>query len=158
MILVITLFPIVPLVIAYLHSRLRCSVALSFNEKSLKILVPTKKPPRRKPIPTGFISPTSDKTRVLLVISHPDDESMFFVPTINSLIRCEDVEVFVLCLSTGNFDGMGMQRQLEMDDAVEFLGIEIDNVTIVDSPELQVRLKSRISICFRSPPLLRWFY
>jgi LmbE family N-acetylglucosaminyl deacetylase len=39
--------------------------------------------------------------RTLLVIAHPDDESMFFVPTIDGLVA-SNREVFVLCLSTGN--------------------------------------------------------
>ena len=74
--------------------------------------------------------------RVLLVISHPDDESMFFVPVISELVR-SGVELFVLCLSTGDADGQGMTRQLEMDEVAEHLGIDIDNVTIVDDPGLQ---------------------
>lgn len=39
--------------------------------------------------------------RVLLVIAHPDDECMFFGPTIFRL--CEQgTEVYLLCLSNGN--------------------------------------------------------
>lgn len=39
-------------------------------------------------------------TRVLLVIAHPDDECMFFVPTLLHLRFCA-AETHVLCLSTG---------------------------------------------------------
>mgnify|MGYP002379823797 CR=1 FL=1 len=39
---------------------------------------------------------------VLLVIAHPDDEAMFFAPTLLALAH-EQREVHVLCLSTGNF-------------------------------------------------------
>lgn len=36
----------------------------------------------------------------LLVIAHPDDESMFFAPTLLELLRAGE-QVHVLCLSTG---------------------------------------------------------
>lgn len=39
-------------------------------------------------------------TRVLLVIAHPDDESMFFTPAIADLQR-RGCELFLLCCSTG---------------------------------------------------------
>lgn len=41
--------------------------------------------------------------RVLCVISHPDDESMFFGPTILGLNKQPDTSVFLLCLSMGNY-------------------------------------------------------
>ena len=37
---------------------------------------------------------------VLLVTAHPDDECMFFTPTVRALVS-EGVPVHVLCLSTG---------------------------------------------------------
>ena len=46
--------------------------------------------------------PKSTPKRVLLVTAHPDDECMFFGPTIAHLIR-EGHEVFILCLSTGRY-------------------------------------------------------
>lgn len=39
--------------------------------------------------------------RVLLVTAHPDDESMFFGPTILSLSRRKDCKIYLLCLSNG---------------------------------------------------------
>lgn len=39
--------------------------------------------------------------RVLIVIAHPDDESMFFGPTILSLTRRDNCTVYLLCLSNG---------------------------------------------------------
>ena len=38
--------------------------------------------------------------KVLLITAHPDDESMFFAPTIITLAQA-NVEVFLLCLSEG---------------------------------------------------------
>lgn len=43
-----------------------------------------------------------DCKRVLIVIAHPDDESMFFGPTILSLTKRNDCQVYLLCLSNGN--------------------------------------------------------
>lgn len=42
-----------------------------------------------------------DCKRVLVVISHPDDECMFFGPTILSLSKRTDCQVYILCLSKG---------------------------------------------------------
>ena len=39
--------------------------------------------------------------RVLFVVAHPDDECMFFGPSIYSLTKREDCQVYVLCLSNG---------------------------------------------------------
>lgn len=39
--------------------------------------------------------------RVLIVTAHPDDETMFFGPTILSLTRRYDCDVYLLCLSNG---------------------------------------------------------
>eukprot|EP00035_Acanthoeca_spectabilis_P037791 m.47445 g.47445 ORF g.47445 m.47445 type:complete len:102 (-) comp8864_c0_seq1:2284-2589(-) len=41
---------------------------------------------------------------VLLVTAHPDDEAMFFGPTIARMRRLGHT-VHILCLSTGNFEG-----------------------------------------------------
>lgn len=40
--------------------------------------------------------------RALIVIAHPDDESMFFGPTIISLVK-RNCQVFLLCLSNGSY-------------------------------------------------------
>lgn len=42
------------------------------------------------------------KDIVLFVTAHPDDECMFFAPTILSLVK-EGYCVYLLCLSAGNF-------------------------------------------------------
>jgi N-acetylglucosaminylphosphatidylinositol deacetylase len=40
-------------------------------------------------------------SRVLLVTAHPDDECMFFGPTLIALKRKTNCRIFVLCLSRG---------------------------------------------------------
>jgi hypothetical protein len=39
--------------------------------------------------------------RVLLIIAHPDDECMFFGPTLVTLAQNQNYRIFVLCLSKG---------------------------------------------------------
>lgn len=52
-----------------------------------------------------FVSEESHESmkRVLLVTAHPDDECMFFGPTILNL-RSRNVPVTLLCLSTGMYE------------------------------------------------------
>ena len=42
--------------------------------------------------------------KILLITAHPDDECMFFAPTIiSSTLTKSNVEIFLLCLSEGVF-------------------------------------------------------
>lgn len=43
------------------------------------------------------------KKRVLFVIAHPDDECMFFGPTIKNLVNDGECNLYLMCLSTGSF-------------------------------------------------------
>jgi len=40
--------------------------------------------------------------RVLLITAHPDDECMFFGPTVRKLTKTKDVRLYLMCLSVGN--------------------------------------------------------
>lgn len=46
----------------------------------------------------------------LLITAHPDDESMFFLPTVLGL-RADNIEVHLLCLSTGRAQSAARQTQ-----------------------------------------------
>jgi N-acetylglucosaminylphosphatidylinositol deacetylase len=72
-------------------------------------------------------------TRVLLVTAHPDDECMFFAPTILTLVA-RKVEVHSLCLSVGDQDGLGDIRRSELEKSLDVLGISKDKRMVVDSP------------------------
>lgn len=48
----------------------------------------------------SFNSPIPQAGRVLLVTAHPDDETIFFSPTISAL-RHAGNEVFLLCFTNG---------------------------------------------------------
>jgi len=75
---------------------------------------------------------------LVLVLAHPDDESMFLTPLIVS--RSAKSPVYLLCLSTGNYDGKGSVRVKELRDAAESLKIErvscVDNELLQDSQSI----------------------
>jgi len=81
-----------------------------------------------------------DRNRVLLIIAHPDDEAMFFVPTIRAFIQAGR-SVELLCFTTGNADGLGEIRSGELRRSCEKLGIS--KITILneeqDFPDSMVR-------------------
>lgn len=100
------------------------------------------------PLP-GAVKSASGETsgvrkQALLVTAHPDDESMFFLPLLHSLgdhssHPTEDSEwdVHLLCLSRGNFDGLGEIRATELVTCAKFLGLEEDRVHVLEDPKLQ---------------------
>lgn len=73
---------------------------------------------------------------VLLVFAHPDDEAMFFTPLLHYL-QSHSIGVHFLCLSNGNFDGKGSQRERELYNSGAFFGVPSRNIRVVDHPELQ---------------------
>mmetsp|Transcript_60294 Transcript_60294/g.142047 ORF Transcript_60294/g.142047 Transcript_60294/m.142047 type:complete len:283 (+) Transcript_60294:42-890(+) len=81
------------------------------------------------------LSAEGSKKNTLLLIAHPDDEAMFFVPTIEALKPHETV--YVLCLSNGDFDGLGKTREVELLKSCKHLNIPEERVLIVDDPGLQ---------------------
>jgi N-acetylglucosaminylphosphatidylinositol deacetylase len=83
-------------------------------------------------------------SRVLLLTAHPDDECLFFAPTVSSLqalaprdgLTAEHlkVELYSLCLSVGNADGLGETRREELSRSLDVLGIDEDKRWVVDHP------------------------
>ncbi|KAI9597539.1 hypothetical protein BDF19DRAFT_463926 [Syncephalis fuscata] len=78
-----------------------------------------------------------EKTRVLFVTAHPDDECMFFSPTILALNRQPDVEIHLLCVTKGDHEGLGDQRMRELEKSCAVLGIDIAHVVVLDHPDFQ---------------------
>lgn len=68
--------------------------------------------------------------RALLVIAHPDDECMFFGPTVIGLLQ-QKCELYLLCLSIGNYYQQGKKRKEELHSSCRSLGIKADNIVIV---------------------------
>lgn len=72
---------------------------------------------------------------VVLLIAHPDDEAMFFAPTLLGLTE-EGNHVKILCLSSGDADGLGEIRKKELAKSGLILGLRSeDDVTVIDSPD-----------------------
>lgn len=74
--------------------------------------------------------------RICLLIAHPDDEAMFFSPTVLALTKPElGNHVKILCLSSGDADGLGHIRKKELQQSAKHLGLRADSdVFIVDDP------------------------
>ena len=70
---------------------------------------------------------------VLFVTAHPDDEAMFFVPTILTMKEL-GYNLHILCLSNGNADGLGKVREKELEKACRYLGFS--ETFLVDDPRL----------------------
>lgn len=73
------------------------------------------------------------ESNILLVVAHPDDEVMFFGPTLCSILE-HKIPIKVLCLSNGNADSLGKIREKEFSKSLLNLGIS--NFTIIDDHEL----------------------
>ncbi|EAW13118.1 PIG-L family deacetylase [Aspergillus clavatus NRRL 1] len=74
--------------------------------------------------------------RICLLIAHPDDEAMFFSPTVLALTKPElGNHLKILCLSSGDADGLGHIRKKELQESAKHLGLRSDSdVFIVDDP------------------------
>lgn len=76
-----------------------------------------------------------DKSRVLIVTAHPDDECMFFAPTILNLLR-QNCHVYLLCLSSGGFYNESSIRKEELRQSCKILGIPATNLIIIEHSQL----------------------
>ncbi|KAM3561918.1 hypothetical protein ARSEF4850_003008, partial [Beauveria asiatica] len=79
--------------------------------------------------------PTLQNKRICLLIAHPDDEAMFFAPTVLALTRPETGNhVKILCLSSGNAEGLGETRKKELVKSGMTLGLrDEEDVFVVDN-------------------------
>ncbi|TVU16617.1 hypothetical protein EJB05_40190 [Eragrostis curvula] len=86
-----------------------------------------------------LLPPLRDDRRsrnVLLVVAHPDDESMFFAPTI-FFLKSKGHNIHILCMSQGNADGLGHTRKDELYYACDTFKIPRKQVKVLDHPKLQ---------------------
>lgn len=81
-------------------------------------------------------SPPSIRGDVLLVFAHPDDEAMFFSPLLH-LLKSKGITTHFLCLSNGNFEGIGTIREAELHRSANFFGISNRNTKIINNEDLQ---------------------
>lgn len=71
-----------------------------------------------------FPDTSSHPLQALILTAHPDDECMFFGPTILSLVS-QGVDVHALCLSTGD-----PGRVRELRKSYEVLGVGVEKVSV----------------------------
>ncbi|XP_048872882.1 N-acetylglucosaminyl-phosphatidylinositol de-N-acetylase [Brienomyrus brachyistius] len=104
-----------------------CLIRLISNQRNISLI--------RSLNTSDYNKLVSDGVRALLITAHPDDECMFFAPTILRLLEL-NASVHLLCLSSGNYYNQGNQRQKELLDSCDVLGIPSSQVIIVDNKEL----------------------
>lgn len=77
--------------------------------------------------------------RIILLIAHPDDEAMFFSPTLLALTHPSlGNHLKILCLSTGDADGLGQTRAKELIDSALTLGVrKREDVFVMDDPRFR---------------------
>ncbi|KAK3386238.1 putative deacetylase LmbE-like domain-containing protein [Sordaria brevicollis] len=80
--------------------------------------------------------PTLRNKRIVLLIAHPDDEAMFFAPSVLALTRPETGNhVKILCLSSGNAESLGPIRTHELLQSGTLLGLRSSSdIFVIDSP------------------------
>ncbi|KAK6459165.1 N-acetylglucosaminyl phosphatidylinositol de-N-acetylase [Scheffersomyces xylosifermentans] len=87
----------------------------------------------------SITSPTPlpiQNSTVYFIIGHPDDEVMFFSPSLVEIAKPKNGnDVKLVCFSTGDsvHESMGRIRSEELRQSARILGIDSDNVTILDT-------------------------
>ncbi|XP_017020479.1 N-acetylglucosaminyl-phosphatidylinositol de-N-acetylase [Drosophila kikkawai] len=79
---------------------------------------------------------TTHMERVLLVTAHPDDECMFFGPLIYSLTQRQGCQVYILCLSNGNYEHAAKLRRQELWRSCSKLGVPESNIVLMNATNL----------------------
>ncbi|KAF4212834.1 hypothetical protein CNMCM8980_010086 [Aspergillus fumigatiaffinis] len=84
-------------------------------------------------VPVAF----QEARSILFVTAHPDDETLFFSPSITYRRDDPHVQRALLVISSGNYDGIGERRREEIHDSCSVLGIVTDRCVVLDNAELQ---------------------
>ena len=80
--------------------------------------------------------PVFKNKRICLLIAHPDDEAMFFSPTLTALTAPHlGNHVKILCLSSGDADGLGETRKKELAISGVSLGLRTASDVLVIEDE-----------------------
>ena len=75
--------------------------------------------------------------KVCFVVAHPDDEVMFFGPIIRHVASFRNHRIHILCLTTGNYYGIGNLRRREMRaSCTHLVETNLTDLEIVDEPSL----------------------
>ncbi|GKT46119.1 N-acetylglucosaminyl-phosphatidylinositol de-N-acetylase [Colletotrichum spaethianum] len=75
---------------------------------------------------------------ILFVTAHPDDECLFFAPSILGVLeRDHNIRGGLLVMSVGNNYGIGEKRKQELKGSCDALGIDPSRCVALDHPKLQ---------------------
>ncbi|KAI5842308.1 phosphatidylinositol glycan class L [Tricharina praecox] len=86
-------------------------------------------------LPATPTTPAMSNKTITLLIAHPDDEAMFFSPTLLCLAPSNRIQV--LCLSTGDAAGLGAVRRTELIASAMTLGVrDSADVVVIDDPRM----------------------
>ena len=94
---------------------------------------------------TAFQDTNATEANILLLTAHPDDECMFFAPTLLGMHKLAQASqgagkltkkhnLYSLCLSVGDADGLGKIRREELGRSLDVLGITEGHRQVVDRP------------------------
>lgn len=87
-------------------------------------------------LPSTELPAALTHTSVALVIAHPDDEAMFFGPTLAQLAApASDNNVSIVCFSAGDFEGLGATRTRELVASARGFGVPPERVVLLDEPD-----------------------
>ncbi|CAF3353879.1 unnamed protein product [Rotaria sp. Silwood1] len=78
-----------------------------------------------------------NRYRLLLTVAHPDDECLFFSPTIHVLQKQYHVNLSLLVFSRGNHAGLGYIRAIELFGSCQALNIPKERCISLDLPNIQ---------------------
>lgn len=98
-----------------------------------------------------------EKTK-LLVVAHPDDETIFF----GGLVQSSPGDFHIICVTDGNADGRGQERQEEFETACKELGA--DTFEMWDFPDIYEkrldtqRLSQKLQTAGKNMPLIQEIY
>ncbi|ESK92452.1 glycan biosynthesis protein [Moniliophthora roreri MCA 2997] len=92
--------------------------------------------------PTTSEDTFNGSRKILLLTAHPDDECLFFSPTILALVaesnQCDGcTQLYSMCLSAGDAEGLGEIRTVELERSLDVLGIKPSHRAIINHPDLQ---------------------
>jgi N-acetylglucosaminylphosphatidylinositol deacetylase len=90
--------------------------------------------------------------KIQLLVAHPDDEVMFFAPTLIELSKEQYAnEITVTCFSTGNAEGLGVLRAKELRRSLEILGIH--HVEVIDD---EMKFKDGMDIAWKADDIVEY--
>ncbi|KAI6831175.1 chitin synthase export chaperone [Hortaea werneckii] len=111
---------------------------------------------------TAYMSqsfPTLQGKRIVFLIAHPDDEAMFFAPVLQWLSKPElGNQVLILCLSSGDADGLGHLRKDELAKSAVLLGVKTsEHVVVVEDEKLPDSMEKKWDPKLIASILTRYF-